>query len=539
MFREMWIDPSKVDPEYKVNYYVRGTNWKRFAEEGERILRDWWSLIQWESDVVLGRELLFSVPIGDGHTLDGAIDKLTIRYIPRINKRVVLISDYKDLAIDTELPTPTGFTTIGAVSVNDVIISGDGVPCRVIEKSHIYTANDCYRISFDDNSTVVTGADHLWLVGTDHGNRVLTTVQMREKLIHPIRGSHHLRISNTALELSPAELPIDPYVFGVWLGDGTASCGSVCKPLPALFEEIERRGYMLGPDISGRDDATTRTIYKIRGKLRKLGVLNNKHIPEMYLRASWSQRLELLQGLMDTDGHWNSIRKRCVLNTTNKQYALDLQDLVCTLGWKATVFATTADGFGKKWPAWQTWFTPIDAEVFRVRRPVDYRAKAPTKSRRRWVKSIEPTLTVPTQCIQVDSPDKTFLCSRAMIRTHNSNRKTPTYDYLAEDIQFSSYAFATLHPSFWAAIPGGMEIFERVKNFPRFGEWVQLTGPKRMDAGERTQRHYNRLIMAVNAIAKSIEADIFVPTISGETCRWCSHRKPCGLPELDENGREI
>ena len=194
MFRKFWAEPSSVDAEFKVDFYVRGTNWKKYLAEGERILRHWWSLIQWESDVVLGREFGFSVPIGDGHTLNGTIDKLAIRFIPSINSRVVLVSDYKDLALDTKLPTPTGWTTMAEVNVGDQLIGGDGSPCTVTAKSSVYTANDCYRITFDDQSTITAGEHHNWAVETNHGDKILTTVQMRDNLVDPITEQRQLRI---------------------------------------------------------------------------------------------------------------------------------------------------------------------------------------------------------------------------------------------------------------------------------------------------------------------------------------------------------
>lgn len=124
---------------------------------------------------------------------------------------------------------------------------------------------------------------------------------------------------------------------------------------------------------------------------------------------------------------------------------------------------------------------------------------------------------------------------------YKTNKKNPTYDYLAEDLQFTAYLYATTRPEFWADLPGGRgpELFDMYRDLPRYGEWVQLTGPKRMDAGVREQRHYNRLAMSANAIADSIAMRIFVPNISGESCRYCPYRKPCGLPELDEEGQEV
>ena len=121
---------------------------------------------------------------------------------------------------------------------------------------------------------------------------------------------------------------------------------------------------------------------------------------------------------------------------------------------------------------------------------------------------------------------------------YKTNAKTPTYDYLEEDIQFSAYSYANTRPEFWENLPGGrgLELFEQYRDLPRYGEWVQLTGPKRLDAGIRTQRHYNRLTMAVDALAESVALRIFVPNISGDTCRFCEFRKLCGLPELDADG---
>jgi hypothetical protein len=125
------------------------------------------------------------------------------------------------------------------------------------------------------------------------------------------------------------------------------------------------------------------------------------------------------------------------------------------------------------------------------------------------------------------------------ISDYKTNKKTPTYDYLAEDLQFSAYGYASLQPEFWTPEIGGLEAYERFKDLPRYGEWVQLTGPKRMDAGIRETRHYNRVIMAVNAYAESLAMRIFVPTISGESCRYCEFRKQCGLPELDPDGNLV
>lgn len=123
-----------------------------------------------------------------------------------------------------------------------------------------------------------------------------------------------------------------------------------------------------------------------------------------------------------------------------------------------------------------------------------------------------------------------------LISDYKTNNKVPTYNYLQEDLQFSAYGYASLQPEFWTGIENGEALFEKYRNYRRFGEWVSLVQPKRMDAGERVERHYNRLIMAVNAMAMSVGFRIFVPNITGETCRYCDYRKQCGLPELMDDG---
>ncbi len=123
-----------------------------------------------------------------------------------------------------------------------------------------------------------------------------------------------------------------------------------------------------------------------------------------------------------------------------------------------------------------------------------------------------------------------------VIVDYKTNNKRPTGDYLSEDIQFSAYAFASTRPEFWTGIQDGARLFEEHKDTPRYGEWIALTQPLRLDAGVRLQRHYERLTIAVNHMAASIKAGIFVPNISGDTCRWCDYREKCGIPPLDAEG---
>lgn len=123
-----------------------------------------------------------------------------------------------------------------------------------------------------------------------------------------------------------------------------------------------------------------------------------------------------------------------------------------------------------------------------------------------------------------------------LVSDYKTSSKQPTRDYLQHDIQFHAYCYATTQPEFWAGLPNGDELYQRYLKAPRVGEWVHLRTARRIDAGERTQMHYNRLAYAVEQIEQSAALGIYVPNISGTSCEYCEFRKVCGLPSREEEG---
>lgn len=123
-----------------------------------------------------------------------------------------------------------------------------------------------------------------------------------------------------------------------------------------------------------------------------------------------------------------------------------------------------------------------------------------------------------------------------LVSDYKTAAKQPTRDYLQHDIQFHAYCYATTQPEFYAGLPNGEELYERYLNAPRLAEWVQIRTPRRIDAGERTDVHYNRLEYAIDQIEASVATGIFVPDISGASCEFCEFRKRCGLPSREQEG---
>lgn len=222
---------------------------------------------------------------------------------------------------------------------------------------------------------------------------------------------------------------IDPYVLGCWLGDGSKQCGAITNETNHVLKEIQKRGYHLGEDISAENRTSTYTILGIYPKLKEMGLINNKHIPEQYIfQASIDQRLDLLRGLMDTDGYYNPKRKRFVMETSQEWQCNDFIKLLGSLGIKATKFDIVKKLNGKEFHEYSINFSTNGLNPFLMRNQnIEYPTKDCCSFRN--IEKVEPCDMVPTQCLEVDSPSHTFLCTDKFIVTHNTNKKIDTKSF--------------------------------------------------------------------------------------------------------------
>jgi hypothetical protein len=163
-------------------------------------------------------------------------------------------------------------------------------------------------------------------------------------------------------------------------------------------------------------------VLGLNRELRLLGVKNNKHIPMQYLRAGYEQRLDLLRGYMDADGYYNPVRKRAAMQTTRKQQADDIAALVRTFGWSCKVHQINVSWQGGRKIGWSVEFTP-DVNPFLARNQDVVFRPLRGHSARRILKTIERVESVPTQCIMVDSPDQSYLCTESWLPTHNTTTR--------------------------------------------------------------------------------------------------------------------
>ncbi len=352
----------------------------------------------------------------------------------------ITIVDHKGLPLDTEIPTETGWTTMKDLKVGDKVFDKEGNLCNVIVKSEVHH-NPCYTINFSKDFSITADCDHRWLVYfSTHPNtkyhgipreEVITTKELYEYLrtYNPKNQYQIPKIQlNGMLNTEEKNLPIDPYILGLWLGDGTSSCGQITQELNSkAWDIIKSKGYEISENQEKREGvhAERKTIYGLMSLLKQNNLLNNKHIPEIYQRGSVGQRIALIRGLMDADGFYSKSNGKFVMSTTHKWQSEGLIKLLSSLGIKASEnVLTRSNGYKENTIYYDVKF---DTKLFNpfLCRNQEVIGKD-TKNKYWSIKSVTPTETVPTQCIMVDSPSHTYLCTKHMLVTHNTNKEIKT-----------------------------------------------------------------------------------------------------------------
>lgn len=336
----------------------------------------------------------------------------------------------KALTLDTPLPTPGGWTTMGEVREGDTLFDENGQPCKVTFATEVQHGRECFRLTFSDHTTIDADRDHRWTVLDAKSNKAVTvtTGDMIGNLTYPPgnnRGEKRFALPRIGpIMCKEADLPIHPYVLGAWLGNGHTSGGYITyhrDDEEAYLSAFRRCGFVLTPKPrNDRGKARTGLIEGFQKIARKNGLLRNKHIPSAYLRGSFEQRLDLLRGLMDTDGHIDK-KGRCEFSTSSPVLRDGAAELMRTLGLRPNVMTRRARIYGRDvGECYRIGFEAgADIPVFAMPRKLG-RMNASSRSKSRKVVSIEPIPSVPVRCIQVDSPSHLFLAGRGFVPTHNT-----------------------------------------------------------------------------------------------------------------------
>lgn len=373
------------------------------------------------------REKLLPIVEEMQNLADDKIDLLCISLPPGVGKA---------LANDTKVLTRNGWKKHGDLVVGDEVIGLDGEFKKVLAV-HPKCMLD-RAVTFTNGERVVCHENHEWMVRdrqktpikTNYETLSVKDIEKRRLTTGEIgkRGGRYvIQLPDRPIIVGEKkDLPIDPYFLGAWLGDGTNTNPTICttEQDKCIIDRIER----------GRYKHTWKTVHKTTGCLyygfsgqarKDLQIegmcysrkATPKHIPDIYLTASIEQRLELLAGLLDTDG---------TLSGSKYQYStadLGILDGVCklvaTFGWRTSVMKHDAHkssfGIEGRKPTYTIGFTPnipIPCEVERKRN------MEPHKQRRIAIESIEKVDPVEGNCITVEGG--MYLVGETLLPTHNS-----------------------------------------------------------------------------------------------------------------------
>jgi deoxycytidine triphosphate deaminase len=316
----------------------------------------------------------------------------------------------KALATDTPIPSPRGWRMMGDLRVGDEVFDENGQPTSVVAVTGIMMNRPCAEVVFSDGQVIVADLAHRWLTTTKserrhrHPGSVRTTSDIADSIRVGEEWNHHVRLAGPA-QYPQQPLPVDPYVLGIWLGDGTSSKAEITVGHDEQIRDVVSGQF--APDAS------------LASEFEAMGLLRNKHVPEMYLRASIEQRFSLLQGLMDSDGYIDDYG-RCEFLNTNERIADAVVELAAGLGLRPTKRKkrVTFRGTGQE-PAFQVKFAP-EVQVFRLRRKAA-RVRAGRHQVFRAIIDVRRCEPRPVRCIEVANPTGLFLAGSGFIPTHNSS----------------------------------------------------------------------------------------------------------------------
>jgi hypothetical protein len=402
----------------------------------------------------------------------------------------------KELILNTPVYTTLGWSTIGNLKIGDKVFDREGNPCNVIAKSEVSYERQAYELTFEDGESVVAGATHDWysLNALERVSNFRRSAEFkaRRRANRPPRGNgtkpwlaelnakraaekaaagenllpdfgfirdtqymyenqkvikngvetttpnFSISVITSAIAYPEHTLPmvVEPYLYGLWLGDGSSKGTCIANGDRQIVDYI----LSVRPHATVREDQNVLrsgelgavywnlSIAGLKNELLASGASGDKCIPERYMRASVSDRLELLRGIMDTDGYIE--KNRAYLTMSRKDLVEQIRELAASLGMRVSrisskkPFYTKDDGTKVYCKTAYTFHLFTDVCPFHLERKAkEFKARCVIANKThtyRIIKSIKPVDNHGMQCIQVDSPDNTYLITKSFIPTHNS-----------------------------------------------------------------------------------------------------------------------
>lgn len=369
----------------------------------------------------------------------------------------------KALSLDTEIATPNGFVKMQDIHVGDLVFGQDGKASKVLAESEIFH-KPMYAVTFEDGEVVKASEDHIWTIQTKRIRRKdagygkplmtyygrpikadrtvdITTKEMVNDFVY-VRADgkgveYKYRVPmNLPVEYSKKELPLDPYTLGVWLGDGTRGAveitcadGDIKEMISHLTEAGHKcrtkksNEHCKAITLDSKDNPGGNGPYsnKTRNALKELGIFKDKFIPEIYMHSSIEQRMELLQGLMDTDGYCSK-KGQCEFAQKSEKLVDQFRELAASLGIKTSKRLKKIMCNGKECEAYSIlFFVSKNNPCFKLKRKkVRLKDELCDRMKFKSIVSIERIADEPSKCIAIDNESHLYLVGRNYTATHNT-----------------------------------------------------------------------------------------------------------------------
>lgn len=292
-----------------------------------------------------------------------------------------------------------------------------------------------------------------------HNSFVQGSVKTTQEIIDTLNDEkglplHSIPLSK-AINLPQRILPVNPYVLGVWLTNGDSNTGVLTNLTPELKGVLEnQKAKLVSQNPETEMEEQVWNVARLKSSLKKIGLINHKHIPVKYLRSSIEQRKKLLAGLLDTAGE--VAEDGSIEYFTERTHILnEVKELILSLGYQVTMQEKKVKVKNRTLTRSVINFV-TDDEIFNL--PSKEASHQSLKSlnvvpTHRQITSIKAVDTVPTRCITVDSPTALYLAGETFIPTHN----TAMYTYmLAAAMKHEQHAVMVIDPQGQWANENGM-----------------------------------------------------------------------------------
>lgn len=377
----------------------------------------------------------------------------------------------KQQPLDARILTPTGWTTMGEAFVGMPIIGRDGKTYKV---TGVFPQGKqpAYEVTFKDGTSTQCGLDHLWATKTKSERSTKKSWKIRSlkeilelglmctqephswKAVRGYRPTLQFSIPLVSpIEFTEKDLPVDPYFLGALLGDGSLCNNSVALSVPDdKLEVLDKIKSKLSDNLKVvGDNCGVCPRYRFSKKSGKKNLLyekikvmglnvkgDKKFIPEIYKQGSVDQRMDILRGLMDTDGSCD--KNRVTFHNKNLQLVNDLSEIVRSLGGVVNLRVSdrTSEGKGIEYSL----NVKMNVCPFHLsHKKSNWKPAKGANKLAKFIKEVEYVGDVEQQCISVDSPDNLYVTDDYIV-THNTTVAAKTNNCVVKPEGYSTLVLA-------------------------------------------------------------------------------------------------